>query len=199
MVDILLIRTGKTDFDTQGRIQGTIDLPLSEEGLREMAAVSEQLAGQVVEALYAGPESSTRQTAELVAGPLHQKVKSNKQLRNLDLGLWQGMLVDDVKHKQPRIYRQWLEHPETVCPPQGEMLQEAEDRLREVLAKIAKKHKSGTVALVLSEPMACLCNHVLRNAEFGNLWQPCCQERPAWEWIPGTPQVALANGTPQAE
>ena len=40
-----------------------------------------------------------------------------------------GMLVEEVKQKQPRVYRQWLEHPETVCPPEGETV--VRDKLRD--------------------------------------------------------------------
>ena len=32
------------------------------------------------------------------------------------------MLFDEVKSKQPRVYRQWQEQPDTVCPPEGETL-----------------------------------------------------------------------------
>ena len=36
------------------------------------------------------------------------------------------MLIDDVKRKQPKVYRQWQEQPEIICPPEGEMLSEAQ-------------------------------------------------------------------------
>lgn len=196
MINILLIRTGQTDYDTQGRIQGTIDLPLSKEGRLQVAGLSEQLGQFTVEAIYAGPGNATQQTAELVAEFLHQKVKSNKNLKNLDLGLWQGMLIADVKCKQPRVYRKWLEHPETLCPPEGETLQAAKERLQDFLAKLIKKHKEGTIALVLPEPLASVLNHLLRDADFGNLWQSCCQSRPAWELIPAKEPLAVASSAP---
>lgn len=199
MLNILLIRTGQTDYDTQGRIQGTIDLPLSESGGEQVAGLAEELGQISVEAIYAGPGNATQQTAELVAEFLHQKVKSNKNLRNLDLGLWQGMLIADVKSNQPKVYRKWLENPETVCPPEGETLQAAQERLQEVIFKLTKKHKEGTIALVLPEPLASVLDHVLRDADFGNLWQSCCQSRPAWELIPAPQPLAIAASTPSEE
>ncbi|TWU30071.1 histidine phosphatase family protein [Bythopirellula polymerisocia] len=199
MLDILLIRAGQTDYDTQGRIQGTIDLPLNEEGKLQVASLSEQLGQHAVAAIYAGPGTATQETAELVAEFLHQKVKSNKNLKNLNLGLWQGMLVADVKSKQPKVYRKWLENPESVCPPEGETLQAAKERLQDVLAKLSKKHKEGTIALVLPEPLASVLVHLLRDADFGNLWQCCCQSCPAWELIPGSQPLAIANSTPIEE
>ncbi len=198
MLNILLIRAGKTEYDCQNRIQGTLDLPLSEEGWQQVAALAETLHDREVTAVYSGPDQASQQTAELVSVALQQKVKTNKNLHNLDLGLWQGMLVDDVKSKQPRVYKQWIEHPETVCPPEGEPLSAAEERLQEVLDKIQKKHKSGCIALVLAEPLASLLCHVVRHDDLGNLWTTCCKSRPACETLllGAEPDVAL-NGDSQ--
>jgi broad specificity phosphatase PhoE len=183
MTNILLIRAGKTDYDCQSRIQGTLDLPLSEEGWQQVAALAEELHDQTVEAVYAGPGQATQQTAELVSVSLQHKFKTNKSLHNLDLGLWQGMLIEDVKIKQPKVYKQWVEHPERVCPPEGESLSAAQDRLQEALDKIVKKHKSATVAMVLPEPLASLLCNLVRDDDLGNLWQTCCKSRPAWELL----------------
>lgn len=159
-----------------------------------MAALAEELSHHEVEAVYAGPERATQQTAELVAVSLQKKVKTKKHLHNLNLGLWQGMLIQDVKNKQPRIYKQWLEHPETVCPPDGETLQSARQRLQAELAKITKKHKSATVALVLTDPLASLLSHLLCENCLGNLWQACCEERPPWQMLTvGEPLAATAS------
>ena len=61
-----------------------------------------------------------------IGATLDLKVKTLDKLQNLDHGLWQGMLVSDVKTKQPKVYRQWQEQPETVCPPQGETLSDGQ-------------------------------------------------------------------------
>ncbi len=194
-MNILLIRAGKTDYDCQSRIQGTLDLPLSEEGWQQVAALAEELHQHSVDAIYAGPDQATQQTAELVSVSLQQKVKTNKTLHNLDLGLWQGMLVEDVKTKQPKVYKQWVEHPETVCPPEGESLAAAQDRLQAALDKIEKKHSEGTVAIVLAEPLASLLVNLIRDDNLGNLWQTCCKSRPAWELLVPLSEVpVLANG-----
>src|SRR4051812_23553375 len=117
MVHLVLVRPGATDYDQQGRIQGTLDIPLSESGRQEVARAADELRDQKIEAIYAAPCLAAQDTAEAVAAPLELKVKKLDKLHNLNLGLWQGMLLEDVKHKQPKVYRLWQEHPETVCPP----------------------------------------------------------------------------------
>lgn len=57
MLTILLVRSGLTEYDCQGRIQGTLDVPLSGEGRQQATATADELAarGTTIDALYAGP------------------------------------------------------------------------------------------------------------------------------------------------
>ena len=172
-LQILVIRAGSTEYDRQGRVQGTLDVPLSEDGRKELGHVVDELRGQDIDALYASPNQSAAQSAEMLADVLDLKVKKLDKLYNLDQGLWQGMLIEDVKTKQPKVYRQWQEQPETVCPPQGETVTSAKQRIAEVFARILKKHKEGTIGVVVPDPLASIICHVLRRDELTNLWE--CQ------------------------
>jgi probable phosphoglycerate mutase len=171
MLRLVLIRPGSTDYDHEGRIQGTLDIPLSAQGNQEVVQLVESLRSLNLETLYAPQAEPAWQTAELLADRLDVKLKKLDQLHNLDHGLWQGMLIDDVRRKQPKVYRQWQEQPETVCPPEGEMLSQAEERFRTLLAKIFKRHKEGIVGIVVPEPMASLVRCFVKNEPIGDLWK----------------------------
>jgi probable phosphoglycerate mutase len=172
MLQFVVIRPGLTEFEQQGRVQGTLDIPLCEDGRRATTAVVRELMGKPISAVYASPGQATEQTADALAAALGCKSKTLDQLRNLDYGLWQGMLIADVKTKQPKVYRQWQDQPETVCPPQGETVGAARQRAQSVIAKLAKKHKSeGTIALVVPEPLASIFRQLLRGDTLGDLWQ----------------------------
>jgi probable phosphoglycerate mutase len=162
MVRVLLIRPGATEYDQQGRVQGTLDVPLCEDGRQEVEKMVEELRGQPVAALYVSPCQSAEQTAEALGAALNLKGKTIEKLQNVDQGLWQGLLVDEVKAKQPRVYRQWQEQPETVCPPQGETLGMARQRVQGALTKLLKKHKADSLlAIVSPEPLASVIRNVL--------------------------------------
>jgi broad specificity phosphatase PhoE len=183
MQQILLIRPGTTEYDQQGRVQGTLDIPLCEDGRQEVETLVVEVKDQPIAAIYTSPLQSAQQTAEVIGEALDVKVKTLDNLQNLDHGLWQGMLVSEVKTKQPKVYRQWQEQPETVCPPQGETLSSAKQRVHAVLAKLLKKHKAdGLFALVAPEPLASVVRHVLRHDDWGDLWQ-CCAGQAKWELI----------------
>ncbi len=171
MLQILLIRPGSTDYDQQHRIQGSLDVPLSAEGSSEVERLIAELAESRVETVYAPAGEPARQTAEAIAKGLAIKMKKLDRMQNLDFGLWQGMLVDDVRQKQPKAYRQWQEQPENVCPPDGEMLGEARQRVRATMTKLLKRHKEGIVGLVVPEPLASLVRQFVGHEELGDLWK----------------------------
>ena len=191
MSEILLIRPGSTEYDRQGRIQGTLDIPLSDEGRQEVARVVDQLKGQPVEAVYTSPSQAAAETGKAIATALRIKSKKVEKLQNLDQGLWQGMLIADVKSRHPRVSRQWQEQPEKVCPPEGEMVGAAQDRVRPVLARLLKKHKEGVIGLVVPEPLASLIGSLLRHDALGDLWRAPNGNR--WEMIPVDSGVAVCN------
>jgi probable phosphoglycerate mutase len=185
MLTILLIRSGITEFDSQGRIQGMLDVPLCEEGRRQAMATAEELGARAatVDALYTGPCLSAQQTAEILGEKLDLKPKTIKKLHNLNQGLWQGLLFDEVKSKQPKVYRQWQERPDTVCPPEGETLQEASERLKKALAKLTKKHKSGTIGLVLAQPLASVLRSLLDHGQPPCVCHSASATKTLWEPI----------------
>ncbi len=189
MIKILLIRPGVTEYDQQGRIQGTLDIPLCEDGRRQVEAMIEEVRNQPISAIYTSPSQAAIQTAEAIGEAIGVKVKSLDTLHNLDHGLWQGMLVADVKAKQPKVYRQWQDQPETICPPHGETVGDAEERLQAAMAKLRKKFKGeGIVAIVLPEPAASVLRHLLRQDSLGDLWK-CGNGAAPWELIEFAPAV----------
>lgn len=193
MLQIVLIRPGATDFDRQGRIQGSLDIPLSSEGASEVEKLCQQLKPLGIEVLYCSACQTARETGEALARELGVKLKPLDKLKNLDHGLWQGMLIDEVKLKQPKVYRQWQEQPESVCPPQGEMLSQARERLEKALDKLRKKYKEGVVGLVLPEPLASLARANLVRTKVGDLWR-ALGDHGAWEPIEVAPRTMAKSG-----
>lgn len=171
MVRIILIHPGATSYTREGRIQGNLDLPLSEEGQTEVAQLAESLQTQGIEILYAPDSEPAWETAQTLGSLLGVKVKKLERMENLNYGLWQGIPIEEVRHKHPRVYRQWQEQPEIVCPPEGEMLAEADVRVQVAVARLLKKHPEGIIGLVVSEPLASLVRRNLTGQALGDLWK----------------------------
>ncbi len=140
MSEIVLIRPGCTDFDEQHRIQGALDLPLNERGIQQVQMLAEQLRHTGLDAIYTSPSEPAKSTAEAIGRELQVPVKEVEGLRNLDQGLWQGLQIDDIRKKYPKVYKQWKESPDTICPPQGEMALDALERVRKALRKPLRRN-----------------------------------------------------------
>ncbi|MFO0922240.1 MAG: histidine phosphatase family protein [Pirellulales bacterium] len=182
MFRVILIRPGSTAFDEQGRIKGAMDMPLSEVGSNQVIKTAEEIADFRVDMVYSAPCESAQQTAAEVAKRCRSKWKVVDTLRNLNHGLWEGKLIDEVRRQQPKVYRQVQEHPESICPPGGETIEDAKTRVKKTLDKWAKKHDAGLVALVIPEPLASVVKELLGSDEIGDLWQSECDQA-QWELI----------------
>src|SRR4051794_39881395 len=118
---IILTRSGATDYDDQHRIAGTLDVPLNCRGRAEAADLARDLRKEPVEAVYAAAGEASAQTAAILGERLGAKVKVLDDLRNQDFGLWQGLSLEELKQRHPKLVKLWEDSPCSVCPPNGEM------------------------------------------------------------------------------
>ncbi len=177
MSTVVLVRPGCTDFDEQRRLQGSLQLPLNSRGQSQLVSVIEQLKELPIEAVVSGPCEPCLSTAQALAQAIGVKHKDCEDLANFSYGLWQGLNIDEVRRKFPRVFKQWEDAPETVCPPEGETISEVLDRIRDALKKPLRKY--GMFAVVASEPLASLISCSLRGVEPDDVCSSlfaCCKD-----------------------
>ena len=148
-----------------------MDIPLNKEGHDEIAQAIECLQGRSLVALYSSMCRAAQETAELIGRGLKLKPKALERLQNLDHGLWQGMCIEEVKRKQPKVYKQWQEHPENVCPPNGEMLSAVIERTDVALDKLFASTASASSAWLRRSRLASVIRSRLQGTDVGDLWK----------------------------
>jgi broad specificity phosphatase PhoE len=179
MPQIVLIRPGSTAFDEQQRVQGTLDLPLSPQGEAQVAQLITDLSSIEFDMIYTAPCEPARTTAALLAAPRGTPVKEVEGLSNVNLGLWQGLQVEELRRKHPKVFKQWQETPEAICPPEGETFAEAIDRIRKALEKPLKK--KGNLAFIAADPLAAIISSVVRGVPLENISRACTRSCGSWE------------------
>lgn len=164
MSTIVLIRPGCTDYDNQTRLLGTLEMPLNDAGVAQVSEIVRQLQhkGVRLEAIYSSPVDPACSTARAIAEAQQGvKVKELDELQNVDQGLWQGLPEADVRKRYPQFFRNGREKPQTICPPEGETLGDACERLQKVLNKAIRKHE--VLAIVASDPIASVIRCTLQD------------------------------------
>ena len=182
MCHVVVVRPGSTLFDEQERIKGSLDMPLSALGVEQVHRIAIEIAKLPITTVYCGPCESAQSTAREIAEQTRSKWKVCDCFRNLDHGLWQGKLIDELKRQQPRLFKQLQENPRSFCPPGGETVAEAEARVEKLIVKLCKKHANETIAVVIPEPLASLIAAKLKETDVGDLWKSECDDG-SWEVI----------------
>jgi len=167
---LIVIRAGATDFELQGRIRGVVDIPLCPAGVTEAEHAAALLSDSPAVALVSSEERCAVETAGIIGRSMGLKPRIIDDLHNLDQGLWQGLLVEDIRRKQPRLYRQWQDNPWAVAPPEGELLEEACDRVEGVLEKLLRRYAEGRVVIVVPEPLDRIVCWLVAGDSMGDLW-----------------------------
>lgn len=167
---VLIIRPGATSYDYERCIQGDLNIRLTDDGREEVRLLADELREEEICFIYSSPCEPALETAEIIARVLNVPRKRLDGLKNQNQGLWQGMRVDDLRRLQPRVYRQWAESPLSVCPPEGESMIPVAERVENALSAILRRHRSGTIGIVVGEPTASLVRCYLRKEEAHHLW-----------------------------
>ena len=169
---VLIVRPGQTELDEQGRIAGSLDVPLSEEGRTQIENLAEELLEVKFDKIFTGPSTASLQSAEILADKQLSKlkVKIEDELKNLDYGLWHGKRIDELKETQPKLFKLWQEQPESVFPPDGETVEQTKSRVEKFAKKLIKKSKSQTVLVVAAEPIACILRSILESVDLAQYW-----------------------------
>lgn len=168
--NLILVHPGQTELDEQGRLTGNLDLPLSKNGELQTRLLAGELADEPVTLIVSAPDLAAQQTAQAISRDGAIKVRIDENLANLDVGLWHGKEVDELKENQPKLFRQWREQPRSVTPPEGETVEDAENRVRKALKWISKKNRSGTIALVVSHPLAAIVQSEVLTTSLNQFW-----------------------------
>ena len=151
---IVLIRHGETAWNTEGRIQGSSDIPISDAGRGAVARwrVPDEFAGF---RWMASPLVRARDTA-LLLGADPEALTLDARLREMHWGDWEGLTLDDLSADMAEIRARRAREGLDFRAPNGESNRDMQWRLRawidDVLRDgrptIAVAHKGVVRALV---------------------------------------------------
>lgn len=149
MVTLGLIRHARTQWNLEKKIQGSTDIALSPEGIRQAGLWAEILMPETYDVILSSPLIRARQTSQIISGKIRTDIEYDEDLREQDFGSWEGRRLMDIKVQAPGEIERQESMGWQFCPPGGESRTLVLNRgLRAV--KKAVKRLDGKKILIVS-------------------------------------------------
>jgi probable phosphoglycerate mutase len=146
VTQLLIVRHGETDWNRDRRFQGHADPPLNDAGREQARALAEELAGERIDFVYTSDLVRAHETAEIVAARLGADVVARSELREIDVGDWEGLTWPEIEERHPEGARSWHEHGHGW--KSGETYDQLGERIIAALRRIAADHPAQNVLVV---------------------------------------------------
>jgi len=144
----IVVRHGETAWNAEGRIQGHLDSPLNEEGLAQALLVGERLGHEPFDHLYCSDLGRALETAQPIAERSGKPPVTTPQLRERNLGIFQGLTGKQCEHKYPQHYRRFHGREVDHVMPAGESIRQLNERVSRFFDEVAARHAGQTVVAV---------------------------------------------------
>lgn len=142
---IYIARHGETDWNVERRIQGSTDIPLNENGIRQAYSLSNYLERQLcaedhsLSSVFTSPLKRAKETAEIVGGELHLPVRVISGLEEMNFGVCEGKSWLEAKKEYPKELEAWEENKQFRRIPGGESYQDVLNRFFSAYSLIKKE------------------------------------------------------------
>lgn len=140
MINLIIVRHGKTDWNNQHRLQGATNIPLNEAGENDAKNLSSEIGKMHIDVCLCSPLDRAHKTAQILAGDL--PIVINDNLIERTFGEFEGVVVDDNL-----IHTMWnydLNYGEKGV----ESIRECLKRAEQILSKIQQEYNNKTVLIV---------------------------------------------------
>lgn len=148
---LYLIRHGATENNLAKPpiLQGnSVDLPLSPTGRQQAAFVTELLEEHEIAAVFSSSMNRARETAEIIAEPHGLKVTTFNELREVDVGTWEGRSWGEISKTEPEAYRLFMLDASQHGYAGGENLSEVRERSAAVIERLMRENLGRRIVVV---------------------------------------------------
>lgn len=145
---IFLVRHGETEWNKQNRLQGNKDSPLTPNGMKQASEVKKSLEQFAIDHAYVSPLKRARDTMEIILEGRELEVSIRDNLREINLGPWEGITRQETALSHPDEYIDFWERPDFFNLPGADTFQEFQNRIVEELNFIFTEGKNKNILVV---------------------------------------------------
>jgi glucosyl-3-phosphoglycerate phosphatase len=143
---LVLVRHGQAEGNQEHRFIGQTDVPLTELGRRQAAAVGQRLASARIERVISSDLVRASDTAAAIADVTGLTVEIDRRIREIHNGEWAGLTPDEIAEGWPDLWSRYR-GGEDVPRPNGERWSDVRARSVDVFSDLLS---SDGVTVVVS-------------------------------------------------
>jgi probable phosphoglycerate mutase len=144
---LFLMRHGAIETGNEKRFIGQIDLPLSRDGQKQSERQGRFLMDIPFSQVWCSDLKRTRETAAIVCRDRDPVIHSAPELREIDLGRWDGMPMSQIKEQFPDIWQARGQDISHFRLPGAESFADLQQRTVPFIRQIAEQ-SSGNILIV---------------------------------------------------
>lgn len=149
----VLVRHGETDYNRDGRWQGSgVDVPLNQTGREQMVVVAERLAERYgrggLAALYTSDLARASESAGILARRLRLEPRALPDLREMSHGEWEGWRKSEILARYAEEYHAFEADPLNVRRPGGDSYGDLAQRVWPAMEELAVRHRGERIVVV---------------------------------------------------
>ena len=151
---IIIWRHGRTEWNVGDRFQGQADIPIDGVGYAQAVRAAEVLAAYRPTGLYSSDLARCYQTAAVLAERTGLEIITDKRLREIHVGSWEGLVGDEVRAADPELARRLWAGEDVRRSPTGESPREVAERMTEALTEIAEAAEDHSTVVVATHGLS---------------------------------------------
>lgn len=145
---VYLVRHGELITSDEWRYVGQRDVALNDCGREQIRRLALRLQAEPVQAVFCSDLSRTRESAALLAAPFNVQPVADAAFREIDLGVWEGLTLEEIIERYGAQYRERCAAVGGYRVAGGESFCDVRDRAVPCLERCVARCRGQTVIIV---------------------------------------------------
>ena len=169
---LYIVRHGQTEWNVQKRMQGHKDSPLMELGVLQAQWLYESLSNLEFDGIYTSSSLRAVKTAEIISGEQKEKIVKSDQLKEINLGKWEGQILADIEKKDPKGFESFWKTPHQFKLNSAESFFDVQNRVLPEIKNIVRNHLGGNILVVTHTVVVKILMAYFEGRTLSDLWNP---------------------------
>ena len=148
MTILYLVRHGETEWNANYKVQGNIDTELNARGIEQAELLAKRLIKENIDEVYSSSLKRAKTTAQKIAEASKLNINELHEFREIGLGPWEGLTIDEINTKYAEHYKFYREKPSSFNLPGAETFLQVTDRFCNALSSIISQNKDKRIVVV---------------------------------------------------